>query len=448
MPEGTILIVDDDADMVDLLRETFTDAGYTIVTALRGRDALARTAAGGVDVVVSDLRMEGFDGLDLLDEVRRVDARIPLILMTAFGAVESAVDAVKRGAFHYLTKPFALEELLLYVERALVARGLRDENDRLRVLADERSGSKAILGASPAIQPMLELVRRAARSPAPALIRGESGVGKELIARALHLDGPRRHRAFVPLNCTAIPEDLLESELFGHARGSFTGAGGARRGLFVEADGGTLFLDEIGDMPPTVQAKLLRVLEDGVIRSVGADSARTVDVRIVAATHQDLDARARLGQFRPDLLFRLRVLAIDVPPLRDRSDDIALFVARFLADARGRNPTSSVTSVTPAAMEAMTRARWPGNVRELKHLMERMVVLAPGPTIDVDDVSPWLDVGPSPVERAKDGLVTLRQLENDYISWVLEKCGGNRTRAAEILGVDPSTLYRRTRAGS
>jgi two-component system response regulator HydG len=281
------------------------------------------------------------------------------------------------------------------------------------------------------------------------LVRGESGSGKELVARALHFEGTRRAGPFVAVNCTALPHSLLESELFGHVKGAFTGATTARRGLFVEADGGTLFLDEIGDMAPELQARLLRVLEDGEVRAVGADGARTVDVRVVAATHQDLEARVKDGRFRADLFYRLNVITLRVPSLRERGEDIPALVEHFLAQARARNPRSGVQRFSREAVAALCVLPWPGNVRELENLVQRMVVLGMEETVDLAQLQPHLPVpGPDthPLAAAQRDIVPLRQLESEYITWVVARCGGNKTRAAELLGIDVSTIHRRERA--
>jgi two-component system response regulator HydG len=278
------------------------------------------------------------------------------------------------------------------------------------------------------------------------LVRGESGVGKELVARALHFAGPRRDGAFVAVNCTAMPESLLESELFGHVRGAFTGAATVRRGLFVEADRGTLFLDEIGDMPAGLQPKLLRVLEEGEVRPIGADAPRKIDVRVVAATNQDLEQRVRDGGFRADLFYRLNVVQIMVPPLRDRVDDIPVLLDAFLERARARNPTSRVAAFSPEVIRLLSRCPWPGNVRELENVVERLVIMCGGPEVQTADLevhAPFVLADGSPLARAQSDLVPLKQLEREYIAWVVAKCGGNKAKAAEILQIDLSTIYRR-----
>ncbi len=445
-PEGRLLVVDDHVEMAHLLADQLADAGYQVDVAHDGATAISRIRNGGLDCVVCDLRMEKVDGLDVVAAAREVDPALPVLIMTAFGGVEEAVEAMKRGAWHYFTKPFRLDEVLLEVERALAQRRLKQENRRLRQLASERSGLSAMVGRSGAMQELYRLVERLAPLSAPVLITGESGSGKELVARALHVEGPRRSRPFVPVNCTALPPQLLESELFGHVRGSFTGATSPRRGLFVEADGGTLFLDEIGDMPAELQAKLLRVIQDGEVRPVGADVPRRVDVRIVAATHQSLEARVRDGRFRADLFYRLNVVPIRVPPLRERREDVPLLIEHFLAMARERNRGVKATSVAPEVVRALTALPFLGNVRELENLIERLVILSDREVIDLEALrkhAPSAVEGSHPLERARQSPVTLRQLENDYIAWVVAQCGGNKTRAAEILGIDVSTIHRR-----
>ena len=337
--------------------------------------------------------------------------------------------------------------------RALEQRRLRTEHRDLKRREAERSGLGSLLGHSGPMRMLHELVERVAHSDVPVLVRGESGSGKELVARALHVEGPRRPGPFVAINCTALPQALLERELFGHVKGAFTGATTARRGLFVEADGGTLFLDEIGDMAPELQAKLLRVLEDGEVRAVGADGARGVDVRVIAATHQDLETRVKEGRFRADLFYRLNVVALRVPPLRERREDIPLLVEHFVAQARTRNPRSPVTALAAEAVAELARMPWPGNVRELENLVERLVLLGGRPSVDVALLRQHASTGapePTPAAHplltAREQVVPLRQLESEYIAWVIARCGGNKTRAAELLGIDVSTIHRRERA--
>jgi two-component system response regulator HydG len=436
-----LLVVDDHAEMARLLADQLADAGYAVERAAGGRDALARARAELPDLVLTDLRMEEVDGFDVLDGIHELDPGVPVIVMTAFGAIETAVEAIKRGAYHYVTKPFQLKEVLLFVERALADRRLRSENAVLRRDVAERAGIAALVGTSPAMATLHALIRKLAASPAPVLITGESGTGKELVARALHASGPRAERPFVAVSCNSLAADRLLSELFGHTRGAFPGAEAARRGLFVEADGGTLFLDEVGDMPAELQAKLLRVLEDGEVRAVGSDTVRRVDVRVVAATNQRLPVDS--GRFRQDLFFRLNVLRIVVPPLRERREDIPALVERSIERSRARNPGARARRVSPEALRHLQAHDWPGNVRELENLVEQLVLLTPGEEIGLEDLDPGMTgVGPSPLEGAKEEIVPLRELQARYLAWAIDRCGGDEARAAEQLGLDELALRR------
>ena len=452
-----VLVVDDHVEMARLLADQLGDLGYEVVLARDGHQALELAREGLPDVVLTDVRMPRVDGMELLDALRELEPTLPVIVMTAFGGADLAVEALRRGAFQYLTKPFRLEEVRVVVERAVGDRRLRRENASLRRLADERSGLPGLVGRSPALQQVVARIERAAPSTVPVLIRGESGTGKELVARALHAASRRSSGPFVSVNCSALPASLLESELFGHGRGAFTGATTPRRGLFVEADGGTLFLDEIGDMAIELQSRLLRVLEDGQVRAVGSDRPRGVDVRVVAATHQPLEARIKEGRFREDLFFRLNVLPLTLPPLRERIEDLPALLERFLEEAREAWPEMVVRSVSADALAALSRRPWPGNVRELRNLVHRLSVMVDHPVVRLSDLDRLeLDGQPLPPAGAIPGPAglfgpalaeawTLKQLEDAYIDAVMEHCGGNRTRAARLLGVDPSTLYRRGR---
>jgi len=449
--EGRVLVVDDHVEMARLLADHLTDEGFTVDVATSGQEALTIVRGRVLDAVVCDLRMEQVDGFDVLAAVRQVDPTLPVLIMTAFGGVENAVEAMRRGATHYFTKPFRLDEVLLYVQRAIAERRLREENRALRQAVGDRSSYAALVGRSAPMRSLYELIERVAHSPAPVLVRGESGSGKELVARALHFEGPRKDGPFVAVNCTAIPNALLESELFGHVKGSFTGATTPRRGLFLEADGGTLFLDEIGDMAPELQAKLLRVLEDGEVRAVGADASRKVDVRMVAATHQELEARVREGRFRQDLFYRLNVVPLHVPSLRERREDIPLLVEHFVAQSRKRNPRARLSGFSPEALASLAAAPWPGNVRELENLVERLAVVTVQETVDLPTLqlhAPGVTADTHPLSHAQARLIPLRQLEGEYIAYVVAQCGGNKTKAAEILGIDVSTIHRRERERS
>ncbi len=446
MTARSVLVADDHVEMARLVADKLSGEGWRARVVDSGRDAIAALQASVPDLIISDLRMAEVDGLDVLDAARATDAELPVIIMTAFGAVDSAIESMKRGAWHYVTKPLRLDELALHANRAYEHRQLRRVNRQLRV--DSRAGLNALVGQSRTMRELYAMIERAALSPAPVLIRGESGSGKELVARALHDNSPRRDQPFVALNCTALPESLLESELFGHTRGAFTGATTARPGVFVEASGGTLFLDEIGDMPAPLQAKLLRAVQQGEVRPLGSDEARVVDVRVIAATHQNLEQRVSDGTFRQDLFYRLDVVPLSVPSLRDRLEDIPLLVDHFFSIARARNPHSPVERIAPAVITVLSSYLWPGNVRELENLIERLVVIGGSAEVGMTDLAA---IGPAVVNNQerfslpRDRLATLREVEEEYIAWAIEKCGGNKTRASELLGIDPSTLHRRTR---
>jgi two-component system response regulator HydG len=444
------LIADDVVDMAQTIANELTAAGFDTEVVDGGAAAVDRFGKEPADVVVTDLRMKSVDGLDVLGAIKRLDPTVPVVIMTAFGGVESAVEAMRRGAFHYITKPFALESLRQLVERACRERALALENAELRRTLHANAAARQLLGSSPPMQQLRALIERVAAASSSVLISGETGTGKELVALAIHADSPRAERPFVAINCAALPEQLLESELFGHARGAFTGASQSRRGLFVEADQGTLLLDEIGDLPLPLQGKLLRVLQSGEVRPVGSEQSRTVDVRCVAATHKDLGELVQKGLFREDLFFRLDVLRVPVPALRERTDDIALLVDHFLRKSRGGVSRSHMVGFEPAALEFMTTCDWPGNVRQLQNLVERLVVTTSTPLATLEDVK--LALGPMRdtdlVAPLLQRPVTLDELESRYIAGVLERVGGSKLKAAQILGVDPSTLYRREKPRS
>ena len=438
-----VLVVDDDAEMAEMIADHLTSKGHRAEAAAGGKAAIAALKKREFDAVITDLRMDAVDGFDVLDASRKLDPARPVLIMTAYGTIHSAVEAVQRGAFHYLTKPFKLAEACVVLDRALETRRLRRENDSLKRAVEERAGFGGLVGKSAVMRQIYDLIERVAPSGAPVLILGESGTGKELVARALHQHGPRADAPFVAVNCAALPEALLESELFGHARGAFTGAGEAKRGLFVEADGGTLFLDEIGELPPQLQAKLLRAIETASIRPVGGGAERKVDVRIVAATNQDLARAAQEKRFREDLYYRLHVIPIQLPPLRARRDDIPLLVEHFLRRHRERSPDQPPREITAEALRRLVTEPWPGNVRELQNTVERLLVLTRGKRIDLRDVTAVL---PETVPTAMAGLaaeiVPLRVMQRRYVEWVLAQTGGNKLRTAQLLGIDASTIYR------
>jgi two-component system, NtrC family, response regulator HydG len=443
MPRSRVLVIDDNEEMASTVAEFLVASGFEVETASGGAEGVARFSAAPADAVLTDLRMKDVDGLDVLDAIKRLDPDAAVVIMTAFGAIESAVEAIRRGAYHHVTKPFKMAVVRVLLERACAERSLRSENLRLRKEVEERYSFASLVGKSRAMQQVYELIERLAAVPSPALIVGETGTGKELVARAIHHQGSRARNAFVAVNCAALPEALLESELFGHARGAFTGATQQRKGLFLEADGGTLLLDEIGDMPLALQAKLLRVLESGEIRAVGSDSVRCCDVRILAATHRVLEDLVAENRFREDLYYRLKVITVRLPPLRDRREDIPLLADHFIARVRGRVPTSPVQGVAPEAVRLLEEHSWPGNVREFEHVIESAVVTGSSASVSPKDLEASLAViAKHPFDRAKRDLIPLRDLEQEYIDWVLARTG-SKTRAADILGIDLSTLYRR-----
>jgi two-component system response regulator AtoC len=440
-----ILIVDDDRAMRELLASLFKERGLWVEDASSADAALARAAEHDFDVVLSDVRMPGLSGVELVGQLRRLRPGTPVVLMTAFGSIDSAVDAMRGGAFDYLTKPFEPDAVILAVERALAHRALALENEQLRRAVDRSGSLGELIGKSPAMREIFALIKRIAHGRSSVLITGESGTGKEVVARAIHFHGDRAEKAFVPINCTAIPEGLLESELFGHVRGAFTGAHASKRGLFEKADGGTLFLDEIGDMGLVLQGKLLRVLQDREIRAVGGTQSVRVDVRIIAATHRDLEAEIAAGRFREDLFYRLNVIPVHIPPLRERPEDVPALVEGFLrrhADGRRR-------FFSPEALERLLVHPWRGNARELENVIERALALSDVETLGPEDVP--LPGGATPEQpRGEDFLavaaahgMTLHELSERYTEQVLCSTGGNKVQAARILGIDRKTLYRR-----
>ncbi|HEY2745608.1 MAG TPA: sigma-54 dependent transcriptional regulator, partial [Polyangia bacterium] len=443
-----LLVVDDDSAMRDFLSESLMDEGYRVDVAAGGRAGIERVRAGGVDLVVTDVKMPDMDGLDMLAEIRAPaagEANPPhVVVITAFGSIETAKRALKLGAHDYITKPFEIDDLLVAVEKALDERTLRREVARLRKEVARPYRFENIIGKSAPMQDVFALIRRLSGSSANVLITGESGTGKELVARALHFNSPRAKKPFVPVNCAAIPDTLLESELFGYKRGAFTDARTDRQGQFVEADGGTLFLDEIGDLPPQLQAKLLRVLQERELRPLGAARPEKVDVRVLSATNRDLSQRMREGSFREDLFYRLNVIEVMLPPLRDRAEDVLPLSDHFLTEAAARTG-KRIAAFTQAALKILLAYPWPGNVRELENVVERAVALAESDQIGPDDL-------PSQVRerRSADVLagalargLTLAELEREYINRVLQAVSGNKTRAAERLGLDRKTLYRK-----
>ena len=442
---SAILIVDDEPDMRALLKDVLEERGHRVQVASNGREALKKLAEEEYSVVLTDIRMKEMQGLELLAEVKRTYPDINVIVMTAFGSLESAIEAMKQGAYDYLTKPVKTEELVLITEKALREAALRQEVTRLRREVHKEYSFHQILGKSKPMQQVFDLIRRVADSPTNVLITGESGTGKELVAKAIHYNSERRDAPFVPVNCAAIPEALLESELFGHMKGAFTDAKGDKRGLFEEAQKGTLFLDEISELPLMLQAKILRALQEREIRRVGATKSMPVDVRIIAATNLHLAEEVKAKRFREDLYYRLNVIEIHLPPLRERREDIPMLVEAFLkkcAEASHKN----LRGMNETALALLMDYPWPGNVRELENVIERAVTLARGEKIVPDDLPPAIQGARGDrkvIDEAAERILPLADVEKEYILRILEKTGGNKYQAAQTLGIDRKTLYRK-----
>jgi two-component system response regulator HydG len=443
-----VLVVDDQLEMAETVAEGLAEFGFEGIAVSNSTEALALVARGEHDAVVTDLRMPSVDGLAILAKSRECVRECPVIVMTAFSDVDTAVESIRRGAYHYMTKPFKVAELALFLKRALDESALRREAKVLK--AALHSPLQNVVGKSREMQEISELVRRVADSDVPVLVLGETGTGKGLIARALHSEGSRANNAFVSVNCAAIPENLLESELFGHVRGAFTGAANDRSGLFEQAHRGTLFLDEIAEMSTALQSKLLHVIETGSVRPVGSNSIRQVDVRVVAATHRDLRDRVAQGLFREDLLYRLDVISIDLPALRHRADDIPLLTEHFLAVARQRHPQSQLKRLSTGVMETFMNAQWRGNVRELEHVIERLVLLCRSGEATVDDLPKHLVHQPPGSGDLQFGerIIPIRELQRRYASWALQKMSGAKLATCEALGIDSKTLSKWLRSDS
>jgi DNA-binding NtrC family response regulator len=442
----SILAVDDDPTILDLLEDVLEEAGYDVEKADSVSRAVELAQGREFDVVLTDLRMPGQTGLELLDEFRAVRPDTPVVVMTAFASIDSAIAALRAGAFDFIAKPFTADAILVALERAFERRELEDENRRLRRAVERAASFGELVGKSPAMNEIYALIRKIASNRSNVLITGESGTGKEVVARTIHFTGSRADKPFVPINCTAMPEGLLESELFGHVRGAFTGAHANKKGLFEEARSGTLFLDEIGDMPPLLQSKLLRVLQDREVRPVGGNQSVKIDVRIIAATNHDLDAAIESGAFRQDLYYRLNVIPVRIPPLRERTEDIPILAEAFLR----RHAESERTRLSEGAIRKLCEAPWAGNARELENCIERALALTDSETIQARDVLTSSDALGDP-ETLRDALVrlaleqrmTVRELTDAYIEAVLEAMQGRKSEAARVLGVNRRTLYRR-----
>jgi len=437
-----ILIVDDEKNTRDGLSRALRRQ-YDVLLAEDGRKALNQLDAHHVDIVLSDVRMPGMDGLTLMQRALARQPQPICILLTAYGSVETAVEAMKRGAYDFLTKPVNLDRLDILLKRALRERDMASENLQLREQLDSKFGLEQIVGQSPLMQEVFDTIRQVAPTRATVLVQGESGTGKELVAHAIHRLSPQKHGPFVPVHCAALSQNLLESELFGHEKGSFTGASDQRRGRFEMADGGTLFLDEVSEIDPSIQVKILRVLEERRFERVGGQETIDVDVRLIAATNRDLKKMVEEGKFREDLFYRLYVVVITLPPLRERTGDIPLLTQHFISELAGENGRT-IQGITPEAMDILSSYSWPGNVRELRNVLERMIVLSRGDRLSVRDVpSNIRDTVPHRPGGSAGGELSLEEAEKQMIARALKACNGNRTKAAKQLGISRRTLHRK-----
>ncbi len=432
-----VLLIDDDQGTTELLREVLQKEGYAVDEAKTGQEALAQARAFPCDVVLADLRLPDLDGIEVLRTLHAFDPDLPVIVMTAFGSMETAVEAIRDGAYDYISKPFNLTEVRLTVRRACERRHLLQDNRRFQQALQQKYRFENIVGTSPKMVEVYRTVARVASTRSTILLIGESGTGKELIARATHYNSPRRKAPFVTVDCGALPESLLESELFGHEKGAFTGAHALKKGLFEVAHGGTIFLDEVGDVGPSLQAKLLRVLQEHEVRRVGGVESIKIDLRVIAATRQDLEALVKIGKFREDLFYRLSVVTITLPRLSERRDDIPLLAMHFLGKYAAE-AGKGLSHIAPEAMTLLCQYDWPGNVRELEHVIERAVALTANPILLVNDLPVKLQE-PAPTS---DVFPSLDEMEKRHLQLALEKTEGNRRQAAMLLGVSRRTLYR------
>jgi DNA-binding NtrC family response regulator len=446
MADEKILVVDDERLTAEALRNNLLLEGYAVDTTTSPSDALAALAASTYEIVVSDFRMAEMTGIELCDEIRRLYPDTDVVILTAYGTIENAVEAVKRGAYDYLTKPVDTERLLTLLRRILELHRLRDENRSLKQQITSEQQKARLIGSSPKMVEVMETIRTVAATEATVLIRGESGTGKELVASAIHQLSPRVKHPLVKVNCAAIPETLLEDELFGHERGAFTGAHAQRKGRFETAHRGTIFLDEIGEMSPAVQAKLLRVLQEREFERVGGSETIPVDVRIITSTNRNLEEAVREGKFREDLYYRVNVVPIVLPPLRERREDIAVLASYFLERFAARN-SKSFKGITPKAQEKLLAYNWPGNVRELENCIERAVVMGQGDAIGSEDIMLNPDISGLAHEDVASQLITegfsVEDFERRLIEASLRKTGGNQSRAAALLGLTRRTLQYR-----
>jgi two-component system response regulator AtoC len=448
MQTAKILVVDDDTVARDLLADALKKEGYEVEAFSSGEEAIERGRCGRVDLVLTDIKMGTVDGLTVLREFKRFSPDTSIVLLTSFGSLEGAIEAIKQGAYDYLAKPFKKEEIKLVVQRSLDHCQLVRENARYRDELKGREDWSPLVGSSPAMLEVYKLVARVSEGRSTVLLQGESGTGKELIARAIHSNSPRREKPYIPVNCGALPDALLESEMFGYEKGAFTGAVGTKAGLFEAANGGTLFLDEIGDLGPALQVKLVRVMQDHEVRRVGGTTSLKVDVRIIAATNRDLEQFVKEGKFRDDLYYRLNVVRITLPTLAERKEDIPMLAHHFLQKCAAGS-ARAVRGFLPDTMALLKQYRWPGNVRELENAIERAVSLSHGPLLTPNDLPAALR---EPGSQASDKTevtnqhdevcLTLEEVEKRHLIRVLKETKGNKVKAAKILGIDRRTLYR------
>ena len=445
-----LLVVDDDNVTLDLLKEVLAKEGYEVTVALGGEESITKGLENTFDIVITDVRMEDKDGMEVLRAFKKHSPETAVIMITAFGSIETAIEAVREGAFDYISKPFKLDEITLTVQRALEQRRLLQENQFYRQELLTKYQFKNVIGQTPAMVQVYKTIAKVADTKSTVLLYGESGTGKELVARSIHFNSPRNQRPFIPVDCASLVETLLESELFGHVRGAFTGAVSAKKGLFEEAEGGTIFLDELANISLSMQTKLLRFLQEHEIKRVGGTENLKVDVRIIAATNQPLEPLVREGKFREDLFYRLNVVIVTIPPLRERKEDIPLLASHFIQKF-SEEYKKAISHISPEALEALTQYSWPGNVRELENTIERAVIFSVHPILLPQDLpQKFLDALPGKnlgdlTEKypfASDKYPSLKDLEKNYVLKVLRETKGNKKKAAEILGIDRTTLYR------
>jgi len=437
-----ILIVDDQQSILDVLSIMLKREGYDVLTALSGEEALDVIRTDSVDLAIADVKMIPLDGIAVLEQIKRIDPDIVVIMMTAYASVQTAIEAMKKGAYEYVIKPFKMDELRLLVQRGLEQRSIIQENRRLKQEVQERYSFHQLIGTSKQMQDLFAIIRKVAPTESTILIYGESGTGKELVARAIHYNSKRRDKPFEPINCAALPETLLESELFGHVKGAFTGAYVDKEGVFVAADRGTIFLDEIGAMSAAMQSKLLRVLQEKEIKRVGDTKQKKIDVRVIAATNEDLAPRVKNGTFREDLFYRLSVIPVEIAPLREKKEDVPLLLRHFLSQQNRR--ANGNKKISPEALDLLMAYDWPGNIRELENVVERGTTLCEGDVINSGDLPPRLLEHCATTHPGDYTLKhVLRDSERAHIQHVLRETQGDKKKAAQILGISIPSLYRK-----